>query len=81
MGEVKTIKDVDEDSWSSFKSIAARNNMKMGKLFESMVEDYKEKSKYAWDKVLNPGYKISEKEAAYMEKTIRNIRKDIGFRT
>lgn len=54
--------------------------MKMGKLFENMVEAYKEKSSNAWDKILNPGYKISEKEAAYMKKAIRKIRKDIGFR-
>ncbi|MBI2128756.1 hypothetical protein HYU07_00810 [Candidatus Woesearchaeota archaeon] len=80
MGEVKTIKGVDADSWSFFKSIAAKNNMKMGKLFENMVEAYKEKSSNAWDKILNPGYKISEKEAAYMKKAIRKIRKDIGFR-
>jgi len=81
MGEVKTIKGVDEDSWSSFKSIAAKNNMKMGKLFEKMVDEYHDKSKYVWDKILNPGYTISEKEAVYMKRTIKKIRGDLGFRT
>ena len=80
MSEVRTIKDVDDDAWSSFKSIAAKNNMNMGKMFERLVYDYKENSEKFWDDILNPGYIISEKEAKYFEETVKKIREDHGFR-
>ena len=80
MSEVRTIKDVDDDAWGNFKSIAAKNNINMGKMFERLVYDYKENSKKVWDDILNPGYIISEKEAKYFEETVKKNRKDPGFR-
>ena len=63
-----------------FKSIAARNNMKMGKLFGKIVSDYKEESRKFWDKILNSGKILSDKEANDMEKFVKNLRKENGFR-
>lgn len=80
MPTVKTIKDVDEEAWLEFKSIAARNKMKMGKLFEEMVDEYKERSKDVWNAILNPGKILSDKEADYMEEIVKKIRKEKGFR-
>lgn len=80
MGEVKTIKGVAEDSWSSFKGIAARNNMKMGKLFEKMVDEYREKSEEFWDDILKGEKILSEKEAEDMKKIVLRAREDAGFR-
>lgn len=80
MATVKTIKDVDEEAWLEFKSIAARNKMRMGKLFEEMVDEYKERSSAIWNNVLNPGKILSDKEAEDMEKLVGNLRKEKGFR-
>ena len=80
MATVKTIKDVDEDAWLEFKSIAARNKMKMGKLFDDMVKGYKEKTKEFWEDILKGPAVISDKEAMAMEETISRIRKEYGFR-
>ena len=41
MSEVKTIKDIDNETWHEFKDLAAQNNVKMGLLFKSMVHNYK----------------------------------------
>lgn len=80
MTTVKTIKDVDEGAWLEFKSIAARNKMKMGKLFEDMVEEYKKKTKEFWDDILKGPAVISNEEARAMEETASGIRKEYGFR-
>ena len=80
MPTVKTIKDVDQEAWLEFKSIAARNKMKMGKLFERIIEDYKEKSKSFWDEVLKGPPILSKKEADAMMDTVKNLRKEYGFR-
>ena len=39
METVKTIKGVNEETWQEFKSMAARNNVKMGRFFEEIVEE------------------------------------------
>jgi len=80
MATVKTIKDVDEDTWLEFKSIAVRNKMTMGKLFVDMVEEYKKKTKEFWDDILKGPAVISDEEARAMEETISRIRKEYGFR-
>jgi hypothetical protein len=80
MTEVKTIKDVDDDVWSRFKSIAARNKMKMGEMFEKMVNEYEKESKAWWDETLKPKSKISDKEAERMMQVVRETREEYGFR-
>lgn len=77
---VKTIKDVDEEVWLEFKSIAVRNKMKMGKLFGRMVEDYKEKGRHFWDELLKGPAMLSKEEADTMLDTVKRIRKEYGFR-
>ena len=80
MPTVKTIKDVNEEDWLEFKSIAARNKIKMGMLFSRMVEEYKEKSKSFWDGILKGPPSISREEAGAILETVKNIRKEYGFR-
>lgn len=79
MPTVKTIKDVDEEDWLEFKSMAARNRIKMGKLFGRMVEEYK-KSKNFWDEILRGPAILSKEEADSMLHTVKKIRKEYGFR-
>lgn len=80
MAEVKTIKGIDEDTWSSFKSYAAKNNMKMGKLFEKMVNEYSEKSEEFWSDILSGEKILSDNEADDMNKIVCRSRQDKGFR-
>ena len=80
MPTVKTIKDVNEEDWSEFKSIAARNRMKMGNLFGRMVEEYK-KSKNFWDEILRGPAILSKEDADAMLNTVKKIRKEYGFRS
>ena len=80
MPTVKTIKDVDEEAWLEFKSIAVRNKMKMGKLLGKMVENYKEKSRTFWDDILKGPPALSKEEGEAMLDAVKNIRKEYGFR-
>mgnify|MGYP001618425623 CR=1 FL=1 len=80
MPTVKTIKDVDEKSWLEFKSMAAKRNIKMGKLFEQMIEEHKDRGREFWNKILNAGKILSDKEAEDMERFVDELRKEKGFR-
>ena len=78
---VKTIKDVEEEAWLEFKSIAASSNVKMGKLFTRMVEGYKANGKDFWDDILKGPHVLNKEESEAMLKTVRGIRKEYGFRS
>ncbi len=78
---LKTIKGINEESWNEFKSIAAKNGMKMGRLFEQMLEEYKKRSEEAWKVILSGKKILSDKEAEDMIKIVEESRKDYGFRT
>ena len=77
MHTVKTIKDVDEEAWLEFKSIAARNKMKAGQFFEKLVEEYKNKASSTWNAILNSGKILSDEEADEMEKIVKELRKGL----
>lgn len=80
METVKTIKGVNEETWQEFKSMAARNNVKMGRFFEEIVEAYKNKANEAWNNILNSGKILSDEEAEDMLKVVKKIRSERGFR-
>ncbi|MBI2208823.1 hypothetical protein HYU50_04990 [Candidatus Woesearchaeota archaeon] len=81
MGSVKTIKGVDEETWSEFKSLAAKDKVNMGSLFEKMVVEYKKKSNEFWDDVLKGPKIITDGEAKAMGEAVKKIRKEHGFRS
>jgi len=78
---LKTIKGINEESWSEFKSIAAKDGIKMGKLFEQMLEEYKKKSDEAWKFILSGKKILSDSEARDMKKIAEKSRREYGFRT
>ena len=78
---LKTIKSVDETTWTRFKSLAARRNIKMGILLKLMVEEYERKSKKFWAAILLENKILSDIEAEDLKKSISKIRKEYGFRT
>ena len=80
MQSVKTIKDVDEAAWGNFKSLAARNQMKMGPFFKVLIEGYESRSKTVWDELFGADKLLSDKEAKEMHRDLRKLRRESGFR-
>ena len=77
---LKTIRDVDERTWSQLKSLAAEHRVTLGILLKMMVENYKRKSSESWDQILNGKKTLSESEATILEKTTKELRKEKGWR-
>jgi hypothetical protein len=80
MAEVKTIKDIDEGTWAEFKSYAAKNNVKLGMFFKTLVTEHKKNTELFWQKVLHGEKILSDKEAHELEKASHEVRKEYGFR-
>ena len=80
MVEVKTIKDVDKGTWEEFKSFAAKNNVKLGIFFKTLVKEHKKNNTAFWDSILKNEKILSDKEADELEKSIKSIREEYGFR-
>ncbi|HLC22684.1 MAG TPA: hypothetical protein VJJ79_02835 [Candidatus Nanoarchaeia archaeon] len=78
--EVKTIKGINEETWTKFKILAATKRVTMGNLLTTMVKEYEKYSNDVWDKILKSGKILSDKEASDIEKITRNMRKEKGFR-
>ena len=70
MAIVKTIKDIDENVWLEFRSLATRNKMKTSKFFEKLVENYKNEAEKSWNAILNSGKILSDEEADELEKFV-----------
>ncbi len=80
MTEVKTIKGVDEETWSNFKSLAAKNKVKLGPFLKDMIKEYGKKEEGFWKCILEGEKVLSDKEAEAMESCINKKRKEYGFR-
>ena len=80
MTSVKTIKDVDDETWSHFKSLAAKNQMKMGYFFKAIVSDYETRARDVWDDILGGEKTITDREAREMKLEIKKMRKESWFR-
>ena len=78
--EVKTIKGVDTETWTDFKTLAAKKRVTMGKLLALMIMEYKKNSDDFWDSILKGEKILSDKEAEDMHKITRKLRKEWGFR-
>jgi len=81
MAEVKTIKGIDEETWGEFKSFAARNKVKLGTFFKTLVKEHEKNSATFWEKILNGEKILSDTEADDIEKTVTRVRAENGFRT
>ncbi len=80
MADVKTIKDVDEKTWAEFKSLAARNRLKLGVCFKLLIKEHEKTSKDFWKNLLDGEKIFSDKEAAEMKEVVKKIRNEYGFR-
>ncbi len=78
--QVRTIKNVDKETWNKLKTIADTNKISMGKLLEKMINEYKNTSKEFWSEVLSEKKIISDEEARALRKQVLLVRKEYGFR-
>ena len=78
--ENKCIKNVDEDTWKDFKTLALKNNMKMSILLKIMVNEFEKNSKDLWKEILSRKKSLTNEEANDIEKIVKNMRKERGFR-
>ena len=76
---IKTIKDVDDETWNELKFISRRNKMKMGKTLRLMVHNYKNRNNF-WNEILNHEKILMDEEAKAVLKDIKESRKEKGFR-
>ena len=80
METCKTVKGVDDETWSRFKSMAARKNVTLGDCFREMVDDFESGAGKGWDLILNGPRILSRREGNEMKAVVRRMRKEYGFR-
>ncbi len=78
--EIRSIKDVDEETWRGFKALAAKNNLKMSLLLKMMINEFESYGRDFWKSVLNREKNLTDKEAGIMMRVILDSRKERGFR-
>lgn len=78
--EVKTIKNVDKQTWNNFRVMAVENNLKMSMLLKLMINEFKKNSETFWSQILKSEKNLSVSEAGRMMKIVEASRKERGFR-
>ena len=78
--EVKSIKNVDKETWKNFRELAEKNNIKMSVLLKLMVNEYEKNSKELWNEILSRKKSLNNEEARDIEIITKKIRKERGFR-
>lgn len=78
--KVKTIKNVDEETWKLMKEAARREKMKMGALLKEMVKEHKTKPSKFWSVILNGKPLLTDREATKILRTVAKLRKESGYR-
>jgi len=78
--KVRTIKNVDDETWKLMKELSARRKMKMGALLKEIVKEHKTKPAKTWSIILNGKPLLTEREAKEMLKTVAKLRKESGYR-
>lgn len=78
--ENKCIKNVDEDTWKDFKTLALKNNMKMSILLKIMVNEFEKNSKDLWKEILSRKKSLTNEEADDIWNIVKNMRNERGFR-
>ena len=77
---VKTVKDVDDETWRKLKILSAEEDIKMGTLIKNMTESYIKTKEDVWDRILAGEKILSDVEADDIEKITKKLRKERGFR-
>ena len=76
----RTIKNVDDETWQKLKVLSAEHDTTMGKILKKITNDYDEKNRKFWDKILKGEKIITDKEAREHKALVKKLRKEYGFR-
>ena len=80
VSEIKTIKDIDNETWNKFKEFASKQDLNLGEFFKTMVNEHERNSQSFWDAILKGKKIITEAEAKELKVATQRIRKEYGFR-
>ena len=80
MANLRTIRNVDDDTWKELKGLSKRYRLPIGRFLSKMIDGYKNKADEQWDRILSSGKILSDKEADEMQKIVVRMRKEYGFR-
>ena len=77
---VKTIKNVDDETWKILKDLASRRRLKMGSVLKYAIREYAKKPEKNLSSIIPSKPILSNKEAEGMLKMVKKLRKEGGFR-
>jgi len=77
---LKTIKNVDDETWHRFKVLSIKNRIPMGNLLKKMIASYESESEQFWKTVLSGKQILSGEDIKEMKKDIAWIREEYGYR-
>lgn len=78
--EIRTIRNIDNETWRKFKNLAEKNNINMGNLLKIMINNFKKNSEEFWEEILNEEKNLSNQEAEKILEISKKSRKEYGFR-
>jgi len=78
--KVRTIKNVDDETWKIFKQAAAKKNVKIGTLLRYVAKELEKSELKTLSSYIPKNPILSEAEARELEQRVKEIRKEYGFR-
>jgi len=78
--KIRTIKNVDDETWKQLKEMARRRRLKMGALLKEIAMEYKKRPSDSWNNILNVRPILAKEQAEAMLKMVVKIRKESGYR-
>ncbi len=78
--KVRTIKDVDEETWRFLKEMARRRGLKMGTFLKEIALGYRKRPSDSWSKILHAKPILSKKDAEGMLRAVAEMRNESGYR-
>ena len=76
----RTIKGIPDEDWMEFKSLAAQTGSRMGDVFKAMLKAYEKEKRTFWKSLFSTGKIMSDKDAKIFENSLKELRKESGFR-
>jgi len=80
MANLRTIRNIDDETWDELKGLSKRYRTPIGRLIGRMIKGYKMKGSSVWDMVLKHETLLSKDEAKKMHDVVKKLRSEYGFR-
>lgn len=80
MEKIRTIRNVDSESWDELRLLATRYKTPLGLLLMRMIKTYKRETEKGWRNILSYKKILTDKEADEMLLKVKSMRSEMGFR-